>query len=87
MSIQYSSRRGEVLRGTHSAEDSPKLQIGHLTGSTKNAMLTHKTTLHRKLRGDYSNSTLARPEGFTAQGSCPQRALSQRISEAQLRTT
>ncbi|PNX60160.1 hypothetical protein L195_g051784, partial [Trifolium pratense] len=39
----------------------------------------------RKLRGDYFRTTARR--GFTAQGPCRGKALSQRIEDAQLRTT
>lgn len=57
-------------------------------GSTRNAMLTHKTT---PLPESFAGTTLRRRttarRGFTAQGPCRGKALSQRIEDAQLRTT
>ena len=57
-------------------------------GSTRNAMLTHKTT---PLPEGFAGTTLRRRttarRGFTAQGPCRGKALSQRIEDAQLRTT
>ncbi|KAK8499238.1 hypothetical protein V6N12_076088 [Hibiscus sabdariffa] len=71
ISIQDPSRRVEVLRG-----------------STRNAMLTHKTTPPPE---SFAGTTLRRRttarRGFTAQGPCRGKALSQRIEDAQLRTT
>ncbi|KAK8491886.1 hypothetical protein V6N11_014010 [Hibiscus sabdariffa] len=56
--------------------------------STRNAMLTHKTTPPPE---SFAGTTLRRRttarRGFTAQGPCRGKALSQRIEDAQLRTT
>ncbi|KAK7375855.1 hypothetical protein VNO78_35168 [Psophocarpus tetragonolobus] len=97
ISIQDPSRRVEVLRGTHYSEYPPQKRcvcqvrfvlVGLGGFDQKCYAYAQDYPSSRKLRGDWTTlrRTTAR-RGFTAQGPCRGKALSQRIEDAQLRTT
>lgn len=95
ISIQDPSRRVEVLRGTHYSEYPPtKKRCVVRWFDQKCYAYTQDYPSSRKLRGDdltlyYFTTTERRTarRGFTAQGPCRGKAFSQRIEDAQLRTT